>query len=109
MTVFVGIFCWWMVNDFPDTARFLTADEKLRALRRLRADNQARAETERLSMKYVWAAVRDWKTWGYAVCYMGCLCPLYSEWCPNDTALPHIDAISRLLSFLAYHFARHGL
>jgi len=78
ITVFVGIFCWWMVNDFPDTARFLTADEKLRALRRLHHDGQARAETEKISMKYVWAAVYDWKTWGYAVCYMGCLCPLYS-------------------------------
>jgi len=78
MTVFVGLFCWWMVFDFPDTARFLTADEKLRALRRLAADNQARAETEKLSRKYVFAAVKDWKTWGYAVLYMGCLCPLYS-------------------------------
>jgi len=78
MTVFVGGFCWWMVHDFPDTARFLTPEEKLRALRRLKADGQASAETEKLSMKYVWAAVRDWKTWGYAVCYMGCLCPLYS-------------------------------
>ncbi|KAF2462865.1 MFS general substrate transporter [Lindgomyces ingoldianus] len=78
ITVFVGIFCWWMVNDFPDTARFLTPEEKLRTLRRLQADNQARAETEKFSRKYVWAACRDWKTWGYAVCYMGCLCPLYS-------------------------------
>jgi hypothetical protein len=68
-----------MVNDFPDTARFLTADEKLRALRRLRADNQARAETEKFNRKYVFAALKDWKTWGYAVCYMGCLCPLYSK------------------------------
>jgi len=78
MTVFVGIFCWWMVVDFPDTAKFLTPEEKLRALRRLRADGQAAAETEKLSRKYVFAALKDWKTWGYAVCYMGCLCPLYS-------------------------------
>ncbi|KAF2870908.1 major facilitator superfamily domain-containing protein [Massariosphaeria phaeospora] len=78
MTVFVGCFCWWMVFDFPDTARFLTADEKLRALRRLRADNQARAETESLNRRYIFSALTDWKTWGYAVCYIGCLCPLYS-------------------------------
>ncbi|KAF2017964.1 MFS general substrate transporter [Aaosphaeria arxii CBS 175.79] len=78
MTVFVGFFCWWMVNDFPDTARFLTPDEKLRALRRLRADNQASAEKEKLNRRYVFSALKDWKTWGYAVCYMGCLCPLYS-------------------------------
>lgn len=68
-----------MVMNFPDTAKFLTPDERLRALRRLRKDGQARAETERFSAKYVYAAFRDWKTWGYAVCYMGCLCPLYSK------------------------------
>lgn len=78
MTVFVGLFCWWMVFDFPDTARFLTRDEKLRTMRRLTADNQARAETEKLNRKYIFAALKDWKTWGYAVLYMGCLCPLYS-------------------------------
>lgn len=78
MTVFVGLFCWWMIFDFPDTARFLTREEKLRTMRRLTADNQARAETEKLNRKYIISALVDWKTWGYAVLYMGCLCPLYS-------------------------------
>lgn len=77
MTVFVGIFCWWMVFDFPDTARFLTADEKLRAQRRLKLDGQARAKVGHIDRRHVFAALKDWKTWGYAVIYMGCLCPLY--------------------------------
>lgn len=77
MTVFVGIFCWWMVFDFPDTARFLTPEEKLRAMRRLRADGQARAAVGKIDSRHVKAALVDWKTWGYAVIYMGCLCPLY--------------------------------
>lgn len=77
-TVFVGLFCYWMVFDFPDTAGFLTPDERLRAQRRLRDDNQTRAEAEKISRKYVFQAVRDWKTWAYAVQYMGCLCALYS-------------------------------
>jgi sugar phosphate permease len=78
LTVFVGIFCYWMVFDFPDTASFLTPDERLRAQRRLRADNQTRAEEEKISLKYVMQAIRDWKTWLFAVQYMGCLCALYS-------------------------------
>lgn len=78
MTVFVGLFCYWMVFDFPDTARFLSPEERLRAQRRLRADNQTRAEAEQISRKYVYQALKDWKTWLYAVQYMGCLCPLYS-------------------------------
>ncbi|KAH4284805.1 hypothetical protein HBH64_239740 [Parastagonospora nodorum] len=77
MTVFVGVFCWWMVFDFPDTATFLTPEEKLRAMRRLRADGQARATVGKIDRRHVNAALTDWKTWGYAVCYMGCLCPLY--------------------------------
>jgi nitrate/nitrite transporter NarK len=72
------MFCYWMVFDFPDTARFLTPEEKLRAQRRLRADNQTRAEAEKISRKYVFQAIKDWKTWLYAVQYMGCLCALYS-------------------------------
>lgn len=80
-----------MVNDFPATARFLTPEEKLRALRRLRADGQAAAETEKLSRKYIFAAMKDWKTWGYAVCYMGCLMPLYSEY-SNDMHMPGPNA-----------------
>ncbi|KAF1850691.1 MFS general substrate transporter [Cucurbitaria berberidis CBS 394.84] len=77
MTVGVGVFCWWMVFDFPDTARFLNADEKLRAQRRLKLDGQARAKVGGIDRAHVMAALRDWKTWGYAVIYMGCLCPLY--------------------------------
>ncbi|KAF1942221.1 MFS transporter-like protein [Clathrospora elynae] len=77
ITVFVGIFCWWLVFDFPDTARFLSADEKLRAQRRLKADGQARAKVGGIDRRHVFAALRDWKTWGFAVIYMGCLCPLY--------------------------------
>jgi sugar phosphate permease len=77
MTVVVGLACWWMVFDFPDTARFLTPDERLRAQRRLRADGQARATVGKIDRRHVNAALTDWKTWGYAVIYMGCLCPLY--------------------------------
>ncbi|KAI0581696.1 UhpC Sugar phosphate permease [Pyrenophora tritici-repentis] len=77
MTVAVGLLCWWMTFDFPDTARFLTADEKLRAVRRLKLDGQSRAKVGGIDRRHVFAALRDWKTWGYAVIYMGCLCPLY--------------------------------
>ena len=76
-TVFVGVFCWQMVFDFPDTARFLTPNERLRAQRRLKRDGQARAKVGGIDCRHVVAALKDWKTWGYAVIYMGCLCPLY--------------------------------
>ena len=77
ITVGVGMACWWMVFDFPDTARFLNHDERLRAQRRLKRDGQARAKVGGIDRRHVFAALKDWKTWGYAVIYMGCLCPLY--------------------------------
>ncbi|OCT49698.1 putative transporter [Cladophialophora carrionii] len=76
-TMFVGGFCWWMVFDWPDTARFLTPDERIRVRRRLAMDKQA-SSAEEYDRRHILAALRDWKTWGYAFIYMGCLCPLYA-------------------------------
>lgn len=36
VTVLVAIASWWMVFDFPDEATFLSGDDRLRVLRRLR-------------------------------------------------------------------------
>ncbi|KAB2104735.1 hypothetical protein AG0111_0g6499 [Alternaria gaisen] len=105
MTVFVGIFCWWMVFDFPDTARFLNPEEKLRAVRRLKLDGQARAKVGSIDRRHVFAALRDWKTWGYAVIYMGCLCPLYvfSLFLPTILlAMGHKGTKAQLLSVPPY-------
>ncbi|KAI9674400.1 MAG: hypothetical protein M1817_001738 [Caeruleum heppii] len=77
-TVVVGIISFWMVHDFPDDARFLSDADRARVLRRLKADKQASADGEDLKMSYVWASVKDWKTWLSAVIYMGCVSPLYA-------------------------------
>lgn len=77
-TILIGIACFWMVHDFPDSAQFLTVDERARVLRRLHADKQASAEKEKFSMKYAKAAYTDWKTYLYAIIYSGCDMPLYA-------------------------------
>ena len=40
--MFVGAFCWWMVFDWPETARFLTPDERIRVRRRIALDKQGK-------------------------------------------------------------------
>ena len=65
-TMFVGGFCWWMVFDWPDTARFLTPDERLRVRRRLAEDKQS-STGEEYDKRHIIAALKDWKCWGYAV------------------------------------------
>ncbi len=63
--------------DFPETARFLTPDERLRAQRRLKADGQARATVGRADRRHVMVALKDWKTWGYSITFFGTMVPLY--------------------------------
>ncbi|GKT87397.1 major facilitator superfamily transporter [Colletotrichum tofieldiae] len=71
-TVFVGVFCWWMVFDWPENARFLTPEERIRVQRRLIADKQGRT-AEDFDKRHIYGAMKDWKTYGYMVIYMGCL------------------------------------
>jgi MFS family permease len=76
-TIFAGVFCWWMVFDWPDTARFLTHEERIRVQRRLILDRQGRI-AEDFDKAYIYAGLKDWKTYGFMAIYAGCLCPLYA-------------------------------
>lgn len=67
-----------MVHDFPDTATFLSTEDRQRVLRRLEADSQSSSRHEDFSWKPIKDSLTDWKTYGYMVIYMGCLCPLYA-------------------------------
>ena len=77
-TVLIGIISFKMVFDFPDLATFLSEDDRRRVVRRLKADQQSSAEHEEFRMSYFWASVKDWKTWLFAIVYMGCVGPLYA-------------------------------
>lgn len=77
-TILIGIVSFWMVQDFPADANFLSPDDRKRALRRLAEDNQASAGHEDFRMTYFWESVRDWKTYLYAIIYMGACMPLYA-------------------------------
>lgn len=77
-TILIGIASYWMVHDFPDEAKFLSDEDRARVLRRLKADKQSSAQHESFQMKYFWASVRDWKTWCFAIIYMGADMALYA-------------------------------
>lgn len=96
-TTLVGVACWWMVFDWPDTARFLTPDERIRVQRRLILDRQGFSAQDN-DKRHMYEALKDWKTYGYMVVYskstciradglwiitanmsiVGCLTPLYA-------------------------------
>ena len=77
-TIVVGFISFWMVHDFPDEAKFLTDQDRTRVLWRLKEDQQSSAEHEEFKMTYLWAALKDWKTYCGMLIYMGPLMPLYS-------------------------------
>ncbi|KAK6844193.1 hypothetical protein PG995_014303 [Apiospora arundinis] len=106
-TVLVGIGCWWMVFDWPEDARFLSPDDRIRMQRRLIADRQGRT-AEDFSKSHIWAALKDWKTYGYMFIYSGALVPLYafSLFLPTILkAMGHVGTRAQLLSVPPYAVA----
>jgi len=77
-TVVVGLLSYFMVHDFPDNAKFLSDDDRLRVIHRLAADQQASAHYEKFDMKFFWESVKDTKTWLFAIVYMGTDGSLYA-------------------------------
>ena len=77
-TILIGASSYFMVRDFPDTAKFLTPEERIRVYYRLKQDQQASAEHEVFKWSYVKAAVTDWKTYTTAMMFMGNGCSLYA-------------------------------
>lgn len=49
------------MNDYPSTAKFLTAEEKQEIARRLEQDRSGLADE--FDMQYFFHAIKDWKIW----------------------------------------------
>jgi hypothetical protein len=62
-SVVVGLMSFFVVQDFPDTAKFLSEAERTVVVRRLQEDDQFSAAGEQLRWKYIWQSLLDWKTW----------------------------------------------
>ncbi|KAG8763222.1 hypothetical protein FRC11_005333 [Ceratobasidium sp. 423] len=77
-TVIAGAASFWIIQDFPDEAKFLTEEERAFVVRRLQSDDQFSAAGEKLRVKYIFQALKDWKTWLGMLCYAGSDGPLYA-------------------------------
>ncbi|ESK85134.1 mfs transporter [Moniliophthora roreri MCA 2997] len=77
-TVVAGAFSFRIIQDFPDTAKFLTEAERTVVIRRLQDDDQISATGEKLRWKYIKMGFLDWKTWVGMVILAGCDMPLYA-------------------------------
>ncbi|KAF3929739.1 hypothetical protein AA313_de0210315 [Arthrobotrys entomopaga] len=78
ITTLIGLVSYFVLVDFPDEAHFLSEDERLRVLRRLRNDKQASATRETFQLKYAWQSLVDWKTYVGMFVFMGATGAIYA-------------------------------
>ncbi|KIM33273.1 hypothetical protein M408DRAFT_152109 [Serendipita vermifera MAFF 305830] len=76
VTFFVSIWAYFQIHDKPETARFLTQEERNEVRRRLKDDRHHLANE--WNMKYVWQALQDWKIWCHMLITFGMYSCLYS-------------------------------
>ncbi|KAK3938196.1 major facilitator superfamily transporter [Diplogelasinospora grovesii] len=88
VTVLVAIMAFFCLFDFPETASFLTEEERAFVVYRLKYQGQSRAfkssedrpqvaQAEEFKWKYVGQAFADWQIWINIFVYWGVVCPLY--------------------------------
>ncbi|KAG8751002.1 hypothetical protein FRC12_012648 [Ceratobasidium sp. 428] len=76
LTLIVAGIAFFVINDYPETARFLNEEERHEVVRRLREDRSALADE--FGMQYFWDAIKDWKIWVHMFITIGIYTPLYS-------------------------------
>ncbi|KEF61622.1 uncharacterized protein A1O9_03190 [Exophiala aquamarina CBS 119918] len=76
ITFGVAILAFWVMHDYPSTAKFLTPEERTEVTRRLEHDRSSLADE--FDLKYFWHAVKDWKIWVHMFITIGIYTPLYS-------------------------------
>ncbi|KAM0335002.1 hypothetical protein ACHAQA_000036 [Verticillium albo-atrum] len=86
VTVLVAVWAFFTLHDFPETASFLTEDERAFVVFRLKYQSQAKGkqtsqvavpEAEEFKWRYVGDAFKDWQIWVNIFVYWGIVCPLY--------------------------------
>jgi len=105
-TVVIAAASFWMLYDYPDTAKFLTPTEKLYMQERIKFDSDGLSSENK--KKFIWQGLKDWKIWVFAIMYQGGLMPVYSFslFSPTLTAnLGYSAARAQLLSVPAYVLA----
>ncbi|TQS39060.1 hypothetical protein Golomagni_00420 [Golovinomyces magnicellulatus] len=78
ITIIIGMISFWVIQDFPENAKFLSTEDRIRVIRRLKAEKQSSADHEAFKIKYFWIAIKDYKMWLGMAIFAGCDMPLYA-------------------------------
>ncbi|EJD40519.1 MFS general substrate transporter [Auricularia subglabra TFB-10046 SS5] len=106
-TAVAGFCAFFLVPDFPDTAKFLNADEKAYVIWKKKYDNSSVGEAENFKARYIWKAVTDWQLYPHILVNMSIVAPLYgiSLFLPSIiNGFGYSPAITQLLTVPPYVF-----
>ncbi|KAK0478870.1 MFS general substrate transporter [Armillaria novae-zelandiae] len=107
-TVVVGLLSFFILVDFPATAKFLTPEERAFVVWKKKYDNSSVGEEEHFSVKHIIQALTDWQVFLHILIYMSVIGPLYGITLFLPTIINtfgHTAAISQLLTVPPYIFA----
>ncbi|KAI0922612.1 hypothetical protein AcW1_002787 [Taiwanofungus camphoratus] len=107
-TAVVGAIAFFVLVDFPNTAKFLTPEERAYVIWKKKYDNSSVGEEEHFEPRHLWAAFSDWQVWLQIVVYFSIITPLYgiSLFLPSIiNSFGYDTAISELLTVPPYIFA----
>ncbi|KAF2251831.1 MFS general substrate transporter [Trematosphaeria pertusa] len=110
LTVIVAVIAYFTLFDFPETATFLTEEERAFIVYRLKYQGQRKnevrvAQDDTFQWKFVKAAFLDWQIWVNIWVYWGIVAPLYgiSLFLPTIIkALGYTSSTAQLLTVPIY-------
>ncbi|KAF5375707.1 hypothetical protein D9615_009368 [Tricholomella constricta] len=108
MTVLAGALAFFVMVDFPSTAKFLTPEERAYIVWKKKYDNSSVGEEEHFELRHFISAVTDWQVWLHVLIYMSIIAPLYgiTLFLPSIIhSFGYTAAISQLLTVPPYVFA----
>ncbi|GAA5984017.1 hypothetical protein JCM5350_004993 [Sporobolomyces pararoseus] len=66
--ILVGILVWFVLPDFPESAKFLTPEERAFAAHRM-GPFAPKGTDKHFDKKEAWDCIKSWQFWAFAVCY----------------------------------------
>ncbi|KAF2098516.1 MFS general substrate transporter [Rhizodiscina lignyota] len=103
---------WWLLPDNPETAKFLTKDEKELIINRLALETGSGkgkvTNSDKIQMKYIIAALKEWKTWAAVVMFWGNTIGVYGFTSTVPTVIEQLgysSANAQLMTIPIYVFA----
>ncbi|KAJ7759295.1 MFS general substrate transporter [Mycena olivaceomarginata] len=107
-TVLVGLVAFFVLVDFPATAKFLTAEQRAFVVMKKKYDNSSVGEEEQFEIRHVVEALTDWQVWLHTLILMAVITNLYGITLFLPTIINtfgHSPAVSQLLTVPPYAVA----